>query len=71
MLDTPPPILPARMRFERVLEDVQRFPIGAVPNRVYAELESLLGSKLCRLLDVRYRIDIQPRAFRAVAVWLQ
>ena len=59
------------MRLERALEDVERFAIGAVADRVHAQLVAMLNRETRRLVDFRDRRRLEPGAFRFVGVRFQ
>ena len=52
MLDAPAQVLLVGMRFEGVLEDVERFAIGAVADGVDAQLVPVLDGQLRRLANI-------------------
>ena len=52
VLDAPAQVLLSGIRLERALEDVERLAVGAVADRVHAQLITVLDGQPRRLLDV-------------------
>ena len=59
------------MRLERLFEDVQRLAVGAVADRVHAELVPVLDGELRGLADIGGIVRVQAAAVRLIGVRLE
>ena len=71
VLDAPSQVAFGWTGFERLFEDVQGLAVGAIANRVNAELIIVRHRQPRRLGNVRDTCRVQTDAVRFVAVWLE
>ena len=71
MLDAPADVLLVGVRLERRLEDVEGLAVGAIADRVDAELVAVLHRELRGFLDGRHRRRVVPGRVGLVGVGLE
>jgi hypothetical protein len=64
MFDAPAQVLRLGVRFERCLEDIESFPVGAVPDGMDAELKSVPDADLSGSSDFGGIVRIQAGRIR-------